>query len=71
MKAAWPTDTANRERTLQEHIAAHNMIIVRRGGQQFIIETDVSSSGRLQCLKKEREIPEMRGVFYKNMKSCF
>lgn len=33
MKAGLPTDAVNRERTLQEHVAAQVMIMVRRGRQ--------------------------------------
>lgn len=53
MKAGLPTGTVNRERTLQEHVAAQDVIILRRDRQQFVIQTDGISSGRLQCLKKE------------------
>lgn len=59
MKAGLATDTVNREGTLQGHIAAQDMITVRRDGQWFVIQTDGISSGRLQCLKKECDLPEI------------
>jgi len=45
MKAELPTDVVNRERTLQELVAAQDIIMVRIGGQWFIIQTDGISSG--------------------------